>query len=108
MILHNRCDLTNIVIIVRSLSPEVKKGNRVVDLIQKDFCDVKDKNSSTIASSKSTTTATSLNHVASDNGGKHIEDRICRKTEKTLKTEAAELKYYFETVYILYIYLYDM
>ena len=69
----------------------------MIGLIQNDFCDI-NKSSTAITSS-----TTSLNHVASISGGKHIEDRIFRKTEKTLKTEAAELKHYFDTVYIAYM-----
>ena len=70
----------------------MKKANRVVNLIKNEFGD--DINSFSISSN-------SLNYVAANNGGKHIEDRILSKTEKAYKTDAAELKYYYDTVYMI-------
>jgi len=71
----------------RSLSPEIKKANRTVGLIQRDFGDndnVKPIDDNSLASS----------------AGRYIEQRLNQKSVKKIKSEATDLKNYYDKVVI--------
>ena len=69
----------------RSLSPEIKKANRTVGLIQRDFGDrdnFKLRDDISLASS----------------GGSNIEQRLNQKSVKKIKAEVTDLKNYYDKV----------